>query len=194
MRKGSWLGTAALTLAATATAWQLAGCQNLIKNLIPPQRIPFTFGTEQDPGIDIPVEAGVPQTQPLSISYEPANVQVGRGSFEIDPAEVVFTPADNGGGKGTAAFQDGANTIVITASIGGPDDLQTVCESGEQYPPFTLTLDENNQPVSIDPTSVTLTANTIALLNSGDFTICLELNSTISGTVTINSVVFTVGL
>ena len=57
---------------------------------------------------------------------------------------------------------------------------------GETYGPFSVTLDENYVPVSIDPSSVTLSATTVALLNQGQTAVCLEVVSPVTGTVKIS--------
>jgi hypothetical protein len=75
----------------------------------------------------------------------------------------------------------------VTVRIAEVDQLETVCESGEEYGPFEVTLDEANNPTAIDPDTIELSETTLALLEGGEFSICIEVTSPIDATVTIQS-------
>lgn len=118
---------------------------------------------------------------------------IGRGTLTLDKDAITVTPAPTGGGKGGVNLQAGGS-LIVTAWIASVDQLDVVCTDGEQYGPFTVELDENYVPVSVDPSSVTLTQNTIDLINVGEFSLCIEVESPIDGTVNIDTLNFRVGL
>lgn len=138
------------------------------------------------------VEAGVAARNTGSYSFDNGGITIGSGSIALDPAAITFTPAD-AGGKIRVAQQASNSTMTVTVWIDGPDALATVCETGEDYGPFTVTL-VDNVPVSISPNTVELSRPTINLLNSGSFTLCIEVLSELTGTVTINRLVLDLGL
>jgi hypothetical protein len=134
----------------------------------------------------------VPKQNKGPYSFTGRRVDVGSGSVTIDLDDVTVTPADGGGGKGTVNLQGG--TLTVTAWIASVEELDTVCESGEEYGPFNVELEENNQPVSIDPPSFPLGENTLDLINGGTFSLCIEVVSPIDGTVTIDALSVSLGL
>jgi len=139
------------------------------------------------------VQAGVPKSNHGPYSFTGQRAKIGSGTLRIDPANITITPANTGGGKGSVNLQ-GGSTLTITAWIAAPEDVETVCESGEKYGPFSVELDANNQPMSVDPSSVPLTQNTIDLLNAGTFSVCIVVTSPVDGTVTIDALSFSLGL
>ena len=88
------------------------------------------------------------------------------------------------GGKASVALQGG--TLVVTVWVAPIEQLDPVCEVGEQYGPYSITLNEDNVPTAIDPSTIELTDATLDLLAAGEFSICLEVISPIDGTVTID--------
>ncbi len=139
------------------------------------------------------VTAGEPVTNSGSGSLGDAAVNIGSGSIILDPNDITVTPADTGGGKGTVNLQEGG-TLVVRAWIASVDELATVCVDGEGYGPFNVELDADLQPVSVDPSSITLTQNTLDLINAGEFSLCIEVTSPVDGTVTIDALDFSLGL
>jgi len=137
------------------------------------------------------VEAGVPEKNKGPYSLTGRRVDVGSGSLTIYLADINVTPAD-GGGTGTVNLQGG--TLTATAWIAPLDEVETVCETGDQYGPFSVELDENHQPVSKDPLSVPLSEETLDLINGGTFSLCIEVVSPIDGTVTIDALSINLGL
>lgn len=173
---------------AALTAWQLGGCNLADLVRIPP--ITFELGA----GLaEFEVQAGQAVRNSGSGAFDLSGFSIGSGSIELDPSVITVTPSGSPVGKGTANLQSGG-ILEITVWIAPADDVDTVCDTGEQYGPFSVTLDENNVPVSVDPSEVTLTQNTLDLLNSGSFSLCIEVISPVDGTVTINSLTFNFGL
>ena len=134
------------------------------------------------------VQAGVPAENRGTSNFTIEGGTISSGSVELDPSVITVTPAA-GTNKANVAMQ--ANqTLIVTVQIAQADQIDTVCDVGEQYGPFTVVLDENYVPVSIDPSTVTLSQNTIDLINLGQFSICLRVESPVDGTVTIQNLVF----
>lgn len=139
------------------------------------------------------LQAEVPVEHTGTYSLADPGVTIGSGSLAIPVSVVSFTPADTSGGKGAVNLQQ-IGTIEVTAWIASPDELDTVCGGGEEYGPFTIALDENSVPVSISPSSITLTQNTLSLLNGGEFTLCIRAVSTVDGILEIELLRFRFGL
>lgn len=158
------------------------GCQ--------PPTIPATIGLSPAIGSFV-LEAGTAVMHAGTVNFNnDSGLTIGSGRLRLDPSVITFTPA---AGKFTA-FQVVAETLTVTARVGPPEDVATVCETGETYGPFTVTLDENLQPASIEPDSVGLSQTTIDLLNAGSFSLCLEAVSSVNGTLAIPNMVFDLGL
>jgi hypothetical protein len=139
------------------------------------------------------VTAGEPARNTGTQMGDPVEINLGSGSIELDPGVITVTPTPTTEGKARAAMHV-VSTMTVTVWIGTVDQLPTVCEEGEQYGPFTVGLDENNIPEEIDPSRVTLSDRTLDLLNGGDFSLCIEVVSPVTGTVTIESLTFNLGL
>ncbi len=183
MRKGLCVLTAGLVVLA---AWQFSGCVSVL----PQFTVPISLGGN---GV-FDVQAGEPKTVQIARdNFDTGGITLGSGSMQIAPEAITVTPAGGAAGKGTANWQAGG-TLVITGWIGPIDDVDTVCDTGEQYGPYTVELDENYVPVSVVPSSITLSQTTLDLLNGGAFSLCIEVVSPVTGTVTIDTLTFRVGL
>ncbi len=136
------------------------------------------------------VQAGEAVQHRATVGVPESAINIGSGSFVIDPDDITVTP--DGGGKGGVNLQGG--NLIITAWIDDADALDTVCTTGEEYGPFTVELDEDWNVVSVDPSSVTLTETTVDLLNAGEFSLCLEVTSPVDGTVRIETLTLRLGL
>ncbi len=175
--------------AIVLAAWQLGGCSG-VTNLLPtlPVEIDLSGGVGE-----FQVQANEAKTSSGTASFPPAGIQVGRGSIEFDPADITITPAGDAGGKGAVNLQSGG-TLSITAWIAPVDELDTVCETGEQYGPFSVTLDENYLPTAISPEEFALSSTTIDLLNGGEFSLCIELISPIDASISVGTLTLNLGV
>jgi hypothetical protein len=126
------------------------------------------------------VEAGVPQRRTGTVTFSTAGGALQGGTLEITPSAITVEP---GGAKNAVLLQGGV--LTVTVWIAPLDAEETVCDTGEQYGPYAVTLDESNVPVAIDPSTVELTDTTLDLLTLGQFSICIEVVSPIDATVTI---------
>jgi len=136
---------------------------------------------------DFEAEAGVPVESRGTGSFEVSDGEVRGGSLKIDPAVITVTPT--GPGKEVVALQE-TSTLIITAWIAPIDEIDTVCGGGEQYGPYNVTLNEDNVPIAVDPPHIDLTDNTVDLLNGGEFSLCIRVESPIDATVRIESLSF----
>lgn len=168
--------------------WQSGGCASLI----PLQPVAFDFNGGN--GLVLQTQPGTTAKQSLRLQFDPGGINIGRGNMQINPSAVEFTPADAGNGKGLATYQTGDLILDVSARVAAASALETVCDEGESYGPYRVTLDEEFNVVSISPATISLTQTTIDLINGGDFALCLEVASPVAGTVTIFSLVLNLGL
>lgn len=180
MRK--WL-RAAVGLGTCVLAWQLAGCTGS------PLQTSVDFNLGESLG-EFEVTADEPKDNSGTSQFD-TPVTIGRGSLELKPSAITVTPS--GAPKEVGTIQ-AESTLVVTVWIAPADEIDTVCGGGEEYGPFNVTLDDNNVPTAVEPSRVTFTQETIGLLNGGEFSLCVRVVSPIDGTVTIESLVFNLGL
>lgn len=137
------------------------------------------------------VTAGEPLRKSGTAGLGDVPVTLGSGSIAIDPDVITVTPS--GAGKLGTLLQ-GTSTLQVTVWVGSLDESGTVCDTGDQYGPFEVTLDANLVPTAVSPSTVTLTQSTLDALNSGQFSLCIEIISPVTGVVTIASLTFNLGL
>ncbi len=157
-------------------------------------RIPFDFPLGAGLGT-FNVVAGESTQNSGTGSLSGSSRNVGSASLSLDPDAINFTPDNNAGSKGSTTFQAGGS-FTVTAGIGAADDVDTVCDTPvDEYGPFTVTLDAQFNVTSINPDSIPLEQSTLDLINEGSFSICLTIDdATVSGTLTIESLAFELGL
>jgi hypothetical protein len=158
------------------------------------------------------VAAGVPTQKTDTVQVGEFEVTPGSGDIEI-PLDGITVNTANGGAKvrltqqqtgvcSTACLAAGVdsatceevcsqNRLLITVWIG--DDQNTVCDDGDEYE-AVVQLDDNGDPTSVSISPSQLTQNTIDLLNSGSFAICVEVISPVTGEILIDELVFNLGL
>lgn len=187
--------TTLLTVSSIALFFAVSGCSTTppdstgMGDQTPTAEVAVNFGAGAE---DIQIEAGTSKRLRGTAEIPTASLAATAGTLRLDTSSITFTPADQSdqtGGKITPQQQT-ANTIEITISLAGSNQQDTVCEEGQMFGPFLITLDEDLQPVSVTPSSVVLTDDTIALLNTGSVTLCVDILSTISGTIRINNFIF----
>lgn len=118
-----------------------------------------------------------------------STVAVSGGTIMLTPGAITVV-ANGNNNKALPNLQAG-EPLSITAwidAVGGA--AADFCASGDEYGPFIVTVDENLVPTSVDPDEVTLTDNTVNLINGGDFDLCIRVNWTMDATVTIDSLRF----
>ena len=162
------------------------GCRNVA-------RIPARFELGESLGSFV-VTAGEATKNSGTGNLGDSNPNIGSGAIRLVPGDIAFTPADTSGAKGLTTYQTGG-TFTVSAGIASVGDVDTVCDTPvDEYGPFTVTLDADFNVTSITPSSVELDQTTIDLINAGQFSICLTVESTVDGTVTIDALSFLLGL
>ena len=173
-----------LTIAAAAlpAAWLFGGCASIIPEIEFPLPLAGSLGTFQ-------VEAGVPTRNAGTATFDTSGLTVQGGSLKINLISISVTAAS---AKTDVALTTAAGMLEIVVRIDNVNASATVCESGERYPEtdgeyFVVTLDEDNIPLSVTPSEVTLRDNAVEALNAGQASICVEVTSSIDGSVSISS-------
>lgn len=164
------------------------------------------------------VNAGTPTAQSGTLTFEsPDAVNVGRGSLEIQASAITLR--SNAPGKVNTIAQQTqeaclaacdaagldsatcdavctANQLQITVWVAASADIDTVCTGGtrDTYGPYMVTLDDAGNGVSVSPSSVPLQSLTLALLNLGELSTCIEVVSPEDGEVLISQLTANVGL
>lgn len=205
-RKSILLFSTVLSLALTLTA-----C-DAINNLIPPVDVGLDSALGQ-----FAVEAGSQKEARGTVTLSEIPEQVASGTLELR-ADAISVTTGATGEKGTTTeqtvncndvcqtegFVDAAtcasicdnNTLLVTVHIAEPGAIETVClqEPRDTYGPFSISLDDDANVLSVSPSTVNLTDNTIDLFRSGSFAACVKVISPVDGEVSIDSLRFRVGL
>ncbi len=176
----------AVTLAVGFVGMSFGGCAAVIPTI--PVPVPPPAGATQ-----FDVQADTPAQKSGAINFADIGIDIGRGSFEVDLDAITITRSNTGGSKGTVA-QQGTTTLVLSGAIGSGSQVDTVCADGDMYGPFMVTLDENDVPISVSPSTIDLTQNTIDNLNSGMVSVCLEVELPFDGSVQISTFTLNLGV
>jgi len=174
------VGGRILCLATIAT---ICGCA--------PIRVAVPVDFEGD-GLSFDVVAGQPTSKSGPVSGFDSPVEIGGGAIGFNASDFTIVADDFDDQKQAALLQAGG-ALEITVHLGPADSQATVCETGDTYGPFEVTLDENNVPQSVSPSTVILEQSSIDLLNAGVFSYCLEIVSPVSGEVIVGAMQFNVG-
>ena len=97
----------------------------------------------------------------------------------------------------SAGFSGNAVALAATPGqmwfyVGRLEDYGTVCDSGEEYGPFAVTVNASSQLSSVSPPTVTATETTMDIINIGAYSFCIKVVSPISATVDLNSAGFNI--
>jgi len=124
------------------------------------------------------------------VTLEDVPVDATSGTFELDDDHLSITPAPPAGpGKGSVNQHDGL-TIQVNIRLALAADVDTVCDSGEEYGQFTVDFDTFNELESVTPEQVPLTTATIELINAGTMSVCVSTFPEFTGQVVIGGFVF----
>lgn len=141
------------------------------------------------------VEAGVPAENTGTGSFSSGGA-IGSGTFKINPDDISIQPSGSSGNKGTANLQSGG-TVTITGWVAGIDELATVCDSADEYGPYTVVVvedaDGNLTVDSVTPSSIDFSANTLSLLETGEFSLCIRVEADFDAVITIRELTFGIG-
>ena len=182
MRNGRILATMCFAFLGTLV---LVGCPAPIQ--LPPVEVPLSGSLGE-----FALEAGVPKQVSGPATVPSAGVTIANATLRIDPSPITVGPSESA--KARQAQVGEANTAVITVWVASANQASTVCDEGERYGPFTIEFDDDYVIQSITPSQVTLSQNTVDLLNSGQVSLCIEAVMSIDGTISIGSLVIQVGV
>ena len=71
--------------------------------------------------------------------------------------------------------------------VGSAEQVDTVCEEGEVYGPFNITLADNFQPESVSPAEANATQQTLDVINTGSYSVCVQIMPSITAIADLNS-------
>lgn len=95
-------------------------------------------------------------------------------SITVDmESTIAGTQITRNGAKRAKTAQATAMREVIYR-IGPASEADTVCQTGVTYGPFMVAIDENAQPMSVDPPNSQLQSESVEVINSGAFAICVQ--------------------
>jgi len=202
MRKVRWLPASGLVL---LVGLQIGGCTNLLPT------IPLEIKLGSSSSFD--TTSGVPAAKTFTSNFtNDSGLEIGRGTLEIDPDAIDVTPdqskttqaipiPETCGAACSAAGVEGplctevcnAGSVVVRVWVSLADEADPQ-QTGDEYGPYTVELDGEANPISVDPPTVELQEETIQAINAGSAKVTVEIISPYDGTVTLNALVVNAGL
>jgi len=76
-------------------------------------------------------------------------------------------------------------TATLNAWVAGAGEEATVCGGGIPYGPFTITWDAASASGSVDSPTVAVTQSTLSIVNTGSFTLCVEVTPTLTASASV---------
>ena len=73
--------------------------------------------------------------------------------------------------------------------VGTAEQIETVCEVGELYGPFSITLADNFQPESVSPAEANASQQTLDVINTGSYSICVQIMPSVTAVADLNSLI-----
>lgn len=160
----------------------VCGCPN---GITIPVTIEQPLGVGGAAGLQFAVQPDVTQTVVTTFPVNTEGRQIVGGTFELKP-EAITIQADNVG-KQAQTLQGTGGTITVVGRVALPGMEDDVCNSTDEYPPYVVTFDAGFQITAVNPSTITLSPNTVAAINSGSVTLCLEVTAPFSGVVTVST-------
>jgi hypothetical protein len=106
-----------------------------------------------------------------------------------DPAVPKATPASASAGR-TGAKITGSRMTIRVARF---EDSATVCSTGELYGPFEIALENDFSASSVSPASANATQNTLDIVNTGGYSICIEVLPAVNATASLDFIEVDIG-
>ena len=147
-------------------------------------------------GEDIPL--GVSETSiPFTVNHDADRFKGPFGSLALDLQEnlawILFYPGvvpGSASGEVAPLVTPGGS---LTLRIAPAEAVDFVCEEGELYGPFSITFDDDYQPITASPSSAEATSHTLDIINIGSYSICVQVTSPVDSEVTLDRVEFSAG-
>jgi len=181
-------------MVGAAVAVSTSGCTSLI----PPQSVEFELN--QGAGLQFPVTPGEAVQRMATLSFDPAGLNITGGTFEIKPEAISVEEDEAQPGKVATRLQ--AGTVTVTGRVAVPGQEDDVCNSTDTYGPYDVTFNNDFTVSEVNPDSISLSNNTIAVLNAEpdpqtglvSVDICLEVSAPFTGMVTIRALTFNINI
>lgn len=182
------------TLGGAVLAISVCGCTNLI----PPQAVNFSLNGGA--GLQFPVTPGESVQRMATLSFDPAGLNITGGTFELNPDAISVEGEEAPPGKFATRLQ--AGTVTVTGRVAFPGQEEDVCNSTDSYGPYDVSFDDDFTVTGVSPDSITLSSNTIAVLNTEpdpqtglvSVSICLDVSAPFTGMVTIRALTFNINI
>lgn len=178
-------------LAAAAAAWVIS-CGG--GSGVSDGKIILDIGSQ---GEDIPLEAGETSIS-FTVNHDADRFKGPFGSLALDLQEnlawILFDPGVVPGSASGEALLLVTKEGSLTLSIAPAEAVDFVCEDGEIYGPFSITFDDDYQPLMASPSSAEATSHTLDIINIGSYSVCVQVTSPIAGEVTLGQVEFSTGI
>jgi hypothetical protein len=143
---------------------------------------------------DIEVTANQPTE--IKFTYELASPSQAYTAISIDLQETLDSVSVNVAGLNKSnplgflanlvSVASAATEAQVTARIGYAEDVDTVCQTGSLYGPFTIT--GTTQPETIDPPTISAEPSALSVINTGSFVVCLEVVSPVNAIINVDEV------
>jgi len=98
----------------------------------------------------------------------------------LNTSEIIKTLIKSSAASGEVA------SAQMSVRVGSSDQVDRVCQFGYLYGPFTIKGNESNEPVSINPPTVTAEPATISIINTGTIAICIQIDSPVDATIGVD--------
>jgi hypothetical protein len=159
---------------------------------------------ESDTSISVPLNAFVDTisldgSQPTQFKFT-YNLPVGARpytGFTVDFADTLQAVSVDVSASGAGLREGGYQTIVqpyqetsamMTVRVASAAQEETVCQVGELYGPYTIYGSTAYEPESVDPQTAQATQATLSIVNTGAFSICIEITSPVDATLSVSAI------
>jgi hypothetical protein len=133
---------------------------------------------------NIPLTAGTTWSIAFSVQMDPGDFNGPLTYLDLDLSEslsgLTFTPGGSPAGLSVPA--DPLGGLVLMTMYVAPVDAADPCATGIEYGPFTITLDPSFHPLSVSPETESADQSTLAIINTGAFSACIEVQSPLEAT------------
>jgi len=171
-----------------------SGCASLI----PAQAVEFELNGGA--GLQFPVTPGEPVQRMAVLTFDPAGLNIAGGTFQIKSEDITVDEEEAQPGKQATRLQGGTLTVSGRVAMSGQEDA--VCTSTDAYGPYDVSFDESFAVTGVSPDSITLSSNTVSVLNADPdpttglvtVAICLDVSAPFTGTVTIRALTFNINI
>lgn len=152
-------------------------------------------------GQDIAVTAGETLSLAFPVSFDikrfggpfgelTLNLEDHLSDVSVTPAGLVATASVSGAKLVTAAATSDSAQMFLR--VAASEAIETVCAFGELYGPFDVMLDSAFQPATVSPGTASATQATIDVVNTGAYSLCVQVLPPIDAIVDLNRLGFTV--